>query len=81
MTSQVLVNALCHGYMFLNRINLIIFDECHRAVNDHPMRQIMQLFENCPKEEQPRVLGLSASLLNANVRLEKVQSVIQVNFI
>ena len=77
MTSQILVNALCHGYMFLNRINLIIFDECHRAVNDHPMRQIMQLFENCPKEEQPRVLGLSASLLNANVRLEKVQSVMQ----
>ncbi|XP_060820377.1 endoribonuclease Dicer-like isoform X2 [Bombus pascuorum] len=77
MTSQVLVNALCHGYMFLNRINLIIFDECHRAVNDHPMRQIMQLFQNCPKEEQPRVLGLSASLLNANVKLEKVQSVMQ----
>lgn len=81
MTSQILVNALCHGYMNLNRINLIIFDECHRAVNDHPMRQIMQFFQNCPKREQPKVLGLSATLLNANVKMEKIKSVIQVNFI
>lgn len=77
MTSQILVNALCHGYMSLNRINLIIFDECHRAVNDHPMRQIMQFFQNCQKGEQPKVLGLSATLLNANVKKEKINSVIQ----
>ena len=81
MTSQILVNALCHGYMSLNRINLIIFDECHRAVNDHPMRQIMQFFQNCSKREQPKVLGLSATLLNANVKMEKIKSVVQVNFI
>ncbi|XP_043525578.1 endoribonuclease Dicer [Frieseomelitta varia] len=77
MTSQILVNALCHGYMSLNRINLIIFDECHRAVNDHPMRQIMQFFQNCSKREQPKVLGLSATLLNANVKMEKIKSVVQ----
>ncbi|XP_017890637.2 endoribonuclease Dicer isoform X2 [Ceratina calcarata] len=77
MTSQILVNALCHGYINLNKINLIIFDECHRAVNDHPMRQIMQLFENCPKEEQPKVLGLSACLLNSNIKLEKVETIVQ----
>lgn len=80
MTAQLLVNALCHGFLLLNRINLIIFDECHRAVSDHPMRQIMQQFEHCPKEEQPRTLGLSASLLNGNVKLAKVDSIIQVNF-
>lgn len=81
MTSQILIDALCHGYVFLNRINLIIFDECHRAVNDHPMRQIMQYFENYSKEDQPKVLGLSATLLNSNVKLEKIHSVIEVNFI
>lgn len=77
MTSQILIDALCHGYIFLNRINLIIFDECHRAVNDHPMRQIMQYFENYSKEDQPKVLGLSATLLNSNVKLEKIHSVIE----
>ncbi|KAK9308230.1 hypothetical protein QLX08_001702 [Tetragonisca angustula] len=76
MTSQILVNALCHGYMSLNRINLIIFDECHRAVNDHPMRQIMQFFQNCSKREQPKVLGLSATLLNANVKMEKIKYIV-----
>ncbi|XP_076280664.1 endoribonuclease Dcr-2 isoform X2 [Lasioglossum baleicum] len=73
MTSQILLDALCHGFIYLNRINLLVLDECHRAVNDHPMRQIMQLFEDCPEEEQPRVLGLTATLLNANVDLRKIE--------
>ncbi|XP_078032947.1 endoribonuclease Dicer-L-like [Augochlora pura] len=77
MTSQVFYDALCHGFMFLNRVNLLILDECHRAVNDHPMRQIMRLFENCALEEQPRVLGLTATLLNANVQLNNVESIIR----
>lgn len=79
MTAQVLLDALCHGFIFLNRINLLILDECHSAVNDHPMRQIMQLFASCAVEEQPRVLGLTATLLNSNVHLNNVESIIRVN--
>ncbi|XP_076391381.1 endoribonuclease Dcr-2 isoform X2 [Megachile rotundata] len=77
MTAQILVDALSHGYIYLRNINLIIFDECHRAVNDHPMRQIMQFFERCSNNEQPKVLALSASLLNSNVKLSKVDSMIK----
>ncbi|XP_076668388.1 endoribonuclease Dcr-2 isoform X2 [Andrena cerasifolii] len=77
MTTSILVDAICHGHMLLSRINLLIFDECHRAVNDHPMRQLMQQFETCPKEDQPRILGLTASLLNSNVNLAKVESTIK----
>lgn len=29
----------------------------------------MKLFENCPKEEQPRVIGLTATLLNATPKI------------
>ncbi|KAI4478811.1 hypothetical protein M0804_011557 [Polistes exclamans] len=72
MTSQILVDIITHGYLSLNRINLIIFDECHRAVNDHPMRQVMQQFEQCDVKEQPRILGLSATLLNSNVKLTNI---------
>lgn len=79
MTSQILTNALLHGYVTLNKINLIIFDECHRAVNNHPMRQIMQFFQYCPKEEQPRILGLSATLLNQTVKLQNISTFIKVN--
>ncbi|KAI4489336.1 hypothetical protein M0802_011205 [Mischocyttarus mexicanus] len=72
MTSQILVDVIVHGHLSLNRINLIIFDECHRAVNDHPMRQVMQQFEQCDAKDQPRILALSATLLNSNVKLNNI---------
>lgn len=78
MTSQIFLNLLLHGYMKLDRVNLIMFDECHRAVSNHPMRQIMQQFENCSKEHQPRVLAMSATLLNANIKADKIESTIRV---
>lgn len=78
MTAQICADALTHGYMQLNKINLIIFDECHRAVNNHPMRQIMQLFESYCKQEQPRILAMSATLLNANIKSDKIRSTIKV---
>ncbi|OAD61482.1 Endoribonuclease Dicer [Eufriesea mexicana] len=77
MTSQILTNALLHGYILLNKINLIIFDECHRAVNNHPMRQIMQFFQYHPKEEQPKILGLSATLLNHNAKSQNISTLIK----
>lgn len=78
MTSQIFLDILSHGYMKLDKINLIVFDECHRAVQSHPMRQIMQRFEDCSKEKQPRVLAMSATLLNANIKLDKIESTIRV---
>lgn len=78
MTSQIFLDILSHGFMKLDRINLIVFDECHRAVSNHPMRQIMQRFEDCPKEKQPRVLAMSATLLNANVKLHNLETTIRV---
>ncbi|KAG7209737.1 hypothetical protein KM043_011367 [Ampulex compressa] len=77
MTSQILLDLLSHGRLSLNKINLIIFDECHSAVSDYPMCQIMQRFESCPKEQQPRVLAVAACLLNSNVKLDKINSTIK----
>ncbi|XP_018354963.1 PREDICTED: endoribonuclease Dicer [Trachymyrmex septentrionalis] len=77
MTSQIFLNLLIHAYIILDRINLIMFDECHRAVDNHPMRQIMQQFENCSKEQHPRVLAMSATLLNANIKADKIESTIK----
>ncbi|KYN08971.1 Endoribonuclease Dicer [Trachymyrmex cornetzi] len=77
MTSQIFLNLLIHRYVILDRINLIMFDECHRAVSNHPMRQIMQQFENCSNEEHPHVLAMSATLLNANIKADKIESTIK----
>ena len=73
MTCQIFLNMLMHGYVQLSDVNLLIFDECHHAVNDQPMRQIMQHFENCPRDRQPRILGLTATLLNSNCKAERVK--------
>lgn len=78
MTAQILVDLLTRGFTKLERINLIVFDECHRAVSNHPMRQVMQLFENCSKQQQPRILAMSATLLNANTKSFKIESTIKV---
>ncbi|CAG9562769.1 unnamed protein product [Danaus chrysippus] len=77
MTCQILNDMLTHQYLQLKDISLLIFDECHHGVEDHPMRLIMKHFLNCPKYEQPRVLGLTATLLNSNVKLNKIQETIR----
>ncbi|XP_046388881.1 endoribonuclease Dicer-like isoform X2 [Ischnura elegans] len=77
LTCQILLDMLNHGFISLENINLIIFDECHHAVSDHCMRRVMQKFEVCRKEDQPRVLGLSATLLNSNCKAKNVKSEIQ----
>lgn len=73
MTCQIFLNMLIHGYVQLSDVNLLIFDECHHAVNDQPMRQVMQQFEHCPRELQPRILGLTATLLNSNCKAGRVE--------
>lgn len=73
MTCQIFLDMLMHGYIHLSDVNLLIFDECHHAVNDQPMRQIMQQFENCPRELRPRILGLTATLLNSNCKADRVK--------
>ncbi|CAH2241627.1 jg24174 [Pararge aegeria aegeria] len=57
-TSQILCDMLTHQYIAVEDISLIIFDECHHAVEDHPMRLVMKHFGNCPKQDQPRILGV-----------------------
>ncbi|XP_044009238.1 endoribonuclease Dicer-like [Aphidius gifuensis] len=77
MTAQIFVDILQHSFMSLKQVNLIIFDECHHAVKDHPMRQIMKEFEHYEKHEQPKVLGLSATLLNSNVKEYNINETIE----
>ncbi|XP_011871131.1 PREDICTED: endoribonuclease Dicer [Vollenhovia emeryi] len=77
MTSQIFLDLLMHKYMELSRVNLIVFDECHRAVSNHPMRLIMQQFAKCSKEDQPRVLAMSATLLNANIKADQIEPTIR----
>lgn len=59
----------------LDKVNLLVFDECHHGVKDQPMRQIMRNFQNCT--EPPRVLGLTATLLNGNCNPHDVMAEVE----
>ena len=71
-TPQVLLDALGHGYVSLGRdISLLVFDEAHHAVENHPYKRIMSdFYDKLPCRNQhsqnalevrPMVLGLTAS--------------------
>jgi endoribonuclease Dicer len=63
-TPQVLLDALGHGYLKLDAdIGLLIFDEAHHAVLEHPYNRIMQESYHKLKrpENRPAILGLTAS--------------------
>ncbi|GAB7356392.1 hypothetical protein MBLNU459_g7172t1 [Dothideomycetes sp. NU459] len=60
----VLLDALSHGFMTMNRLALCIFDEAHHCMKKHPANQIMQTFYLPAKragKTVPHILGLSAS--------------------
>lgn len=66
MTSKIFLNMILQRFIGLSNINLIVFDECHYAVNDHPYVKIMKLLDVCSSETHPRILGLTASILYSN---------------
>lgn len=41
MTAQILADILNHAFFSVNKINLLILDECHAAVKDSPMKQVL----------------------------------------
>ncbi|XP_050430735.1 endoribonuclease dcr-1 isoform X3 [Adelges cooleyi] len=74
MTSQIYLNNLHHGYMKMKDANLLIFDECHHAKANHPYRQIMQVYHDSNNQEwRPRILGLTATLINSNCKNIKTE--------
>lgn len=71
-TCQIVLDVIRHGYIGLEQLNLIVFDECHNATKKHPMQQVMSLYQRIPDGKKPRVVGLSGSLLGSNVKSSTV---------
>ena len=42
MTAKIFEDILNHAFFSAHQINLLIFDECHAAVKDAPMKQVME---------------------------------------
>ncbi|GAV02265.1 hypothetical protein RvY_12855 [Ramazzottius varieornatus] len=65
---DILLKLLLHSLLEVARINLLIFDECHHAVSDHPYREIMQIIQDRLAEQRPRIVGLTASIINCKIK-------------
>lgn len=70
-TCQILLDVLKHGYLAMSHINLLVFDECHHGVGDHPMHGIMEQYLRARKEDRPRVIGLSGMLLYKELKMKE----------
>lgn len=66
-TTQVLLDCIRSKYISLKDFNLLVFDECHHATNNHPMHQLMQQFQNeNDPSVLPRVIGLTGVLIKSS---------------
>lgn len=45
MTAQIFVDILNHAFFSAEKVNLLVFDECHAAVKDAPMMQVLEKLE------------------------------------
>ncbi|KAJ7990868.1 hypothetical protein DPEC_G00291370 [Dallia pectoralis] len=75
MTCHIFLHVLKNGVLPLAKLNLVVFDECHLAITDHPYREIMKLCEGCLGS--PRILGLTASILNGKCDPSELEQKIQ----
>jgi endoribonuclease Dicer len=66
-------DLLMHGFIKMEEITLVIFDECHHTDQDHLYNLIMRDFfyhkfqPNDPDHKRPHILGLTASPIKQKI--------------
>ncbi|KLO19664.1 hypothetical protein SCHPADRAFT_843134, partial [Schizopora paradoxa] len=62
MTAQIFKNILTHAFWAIDKVSLLVFDECHHARNNHPFNTIMMdHYVNCDPNNRPKIFGMTAS--------------------
>ncbi|KAI3653916.1 hypothetical protein MP228_001863 [Amoeboaphelidium protococcarum] len=65
LTAQILLDLLVHGFIKMDQIALLIFDECHHARKRHPYNVIMSdFYYKIDREYRPKIFGMTASPVN-----------------
>lgn len=67
-TVQIVLDVIRHGYLKISNFNLMVFDECHNAQKEHPMKLLMNKFANIPEKEHPRVISLTGMLTTPSTK-------------
>ncbi|KAI0432759.1 hypothetical protein F5Y09DRAFT_353064 [Xylaria sp. FL1042] len=71
-TAEVLHHCLCHSFIQMEQVNLLIFDEAHHAKKDHPYARIVKDFYATLEKDnrrRPRILGMTASPVDAKTNV------------
>eukprot|EP00057_Strongylocentrotus_purpuratus_P014474 XP_011668948.1 PREDICTED: endoribonuclease Dicer isoform X1 [Strongylocentrotus purpuratus] len=69
MDSEIFLKLLQMSYVGLSMLNLLILDECHHTLQHlHPYHQIMLAFKQYPRDDRPRILGLTESILKGDFK-------------
>jgi superfamily II DNA or RNA helicase len=71
----ILLTLLRHAVIKLDEIDLMIFDECHHCVGNHPYAVIMnEFYHSSAKESRPRIFGMTASpLAQSSAQLDVIK--------
>ncbi|VDK54896.1 unnamed protein product [Gongylonema pulchrum] len=78
MTAQIFLDLVDHAFFDMNRAAVIIVDECHHSLGiRHPFRLIMNRYGQLAKANRPRILGLTASLINSRTSPDKLEQLLQ----
>ncbi|KAI1132220.1 RNase3 domain-containing protein [Nemania abortiva] len=76
-TYQILLDAITHAFVQIGRLCLIIFDEAHNCVGNHPGSKIMERYriQKSNGAPYPAILGLTASpIMRSNIDgIEKIE--------
>jgi endoribonuclease Dicer len=72
MVHDVFKLALNHGYFSMEKVNLLIVDECHHSMGNSSYNQIFthhyHPMKNHPDLKAPHVLALTASIVTTQVK-------------
>ena len=68
-TAQLFLDAVKHSLISLDKLNLIIFDECHHGRMNHPYHELMKQFKYVDPSKQPRIIGLSGMLIGISSKI------------
>lgn len=70
-TAQVILEALIHGFIKLDEINLIVFDEAHHAYKEDTYARIMRNhYFQADAPSRPKIFGMTASPLKADGKFQ-----------
>ncbi|KAH7890033.1 P-loop containing nucleoside triphosphate hydrolase protein [Phlebopus sp. FC_14] len=61
MTAQIFLNILTHSHWSIDKVSLMVFDECHHTRKNHAYNGIMREYFQVHPAERPKIFGMTAS--------------------